>query len=111
MARITLDIPDELYERLKAAAERNESPLDDAIISTLDTGIGRDEDELRLSAREVELRRLREALSDILADTSSWRGAFKTGLSRAERERILREMPPLDPPLSQTVIEEREEGL
>lgn len=59
----------------------------------------------------TERERVREALKPILADIDwdSWHDTFGRLPENFDREAFIRSLPVLDPPLSQTIIEERDE--
>lgn len=69
--------------------------------------------EPELSPRELERRRMREALGDLLApplDLSKWPERLRPKPGMPDRDTLRRSMPRLEPPLSQTIREERDES-
>jgi hypothetical protein len=101
MPQLTVDIADDLYEELQAVVQRRDMPFEDILDMALE----------RFLAHDAHVRQLREAMGDICDDPTAYSDAPKTGLSRAQRRKLLRDIPPLDPPLSQTVIEDREDRI
>ncbi|HYM16491.1 MAG TPA: hypothetical protein VEZ14_13120 [Dehalococcoidia bacterium] len=64
------------------------------------------------STREAERRRIREALGDMLApppDLSQWPEHLRPTPDMPDRDTLRRSMPRLNPPLSQTIRDERDE--
>jgi hypothetical protein len=115
MVTLTITIPDHLYERLKAVTDESAMSLDDAIISAISGTYSCDEPRERSRAEiEDERRMVREALKDISTEFD-WdefhKGSDITPMTDAERKAILRTLPVLDPPLSQTIIEDREDRI
>lgn len=69
--------------------------------------------EPELTPRELERRRIREAMGDLLApplDLSKWPEHLRPKPGMPDRDTLRRSMPRLDPPLSQTIREERDES-
>jgi hypothetical protein len=109
MARITVDIPDDLYERLKSAAERSSTSVSEAAIASLIRGVS-ETTSTRFTVEQA--RRLRDAFGDELDDPDDlrWDDDVLTDAEREERRRRLLAMPPIVPPVSQAVREDRDEG-
>jgi hypothetical protein len=66
-----------------------------------------------LTPREAERRRIREVLGDLLAppiDFNKWPAHLRPMPDMPDRDTVRKSMPRLDPPLSQTSREERDEG-
>jgi len=66
-----------------------------------------------LTPRESERRRIGEALGDMLAppiDFNNWPEHLRPTPDMPDRDTLRRSMPKLDPPLSQTIREERDES-
>jgi hypothetical protein len=101
MPQLTVDIADDLYEDLQTVVQRTDLPFEDVLDMALE----------RFLAHDARIREFREALGNLCVDPNGFADVPKTGLSRAERRKLLRSLQPLDPPLSQTVIEEREDRL
>ncbi len=114
MARLTLRLPDEIYQRLCAAARRKGISLNQAILETLD----RDLLPAPATAPENETPEERErrlmhqwiAGSHRNDDFSALPPHLHPDHAPRDREAFLRSLPKLDPPLSHTVIQEREES-
>ncbi len=73
----------------------------------------REQMEPELTPRERERQRMSEAMGDLLApplDLSKWPEHLQPKPGMPDRDALRRSMPVLDPPLSQTIIDEREEG-
>ena len=69
--------------------------------------------EPELPPREAERRRIREALGDMLAppiNFNNWPEHLRPTLDMPDRDTLRASMPKLDPPLSQTIREERDES-
>jgi hypothetical protein len=66
-----------------------------------------------LTPHEAELRRIREALGDMLAppiDFSNWPEHLRPTPDMPDRDTLRGSMPKLSPPLSQTIREDRDES-
>ncbi len=74
-----------------------------SFLTTLRHAIGR---KAELSPREAERARLRVALGDMLLDMSEW---ARPGRAAVDHKALRASMPILQPSLSQTIIEAREE--
>lgn len=115
MVTLTITIPDDIYERLKAVTEESATTVDDTISTLLNDALPSAAMPVRSQAEiEDERRRVREALKDISTEFD-WdefhKGSDITPMTDAERKAILRTLPVLDPPLSQTIIEDREDRI
>ena len=114
MARVTLRLPDELHKRLCEASRKRGISLNRAIIETLrsaaDPSGPVDLDGMTLEAQVQHLRTVAEALSGEIRP-EDFPPELLSQKSPAERARALRSLPRLDPPLSQTLIEEREDRI
>ena len=109
----TLTIPDQLYERLKARAAEEQRSVEEYSIEVL-TSVARDDTPAEPPlTRDEEMRRIREAMKGQLwteEDVNAFFDALDLPeMSDEEAERIIAAIPPLNPPLSQTVIEMRDE--
>ncbi len=110
----TLTISDTLYDRLQAATNRQRQTVDaflfevvemvDPTDGSLDAGT---------QMRDEEMQRLRDALHGrVWTEHDVRRYRARTGFPRMtadERRRVIASMPVLDPPLSATIIEMRDE--
>jgi hypothetical protein len=108
MARITIDIPDTLYEQLRDAAPESVPALDVGTVAVLAQAV---RTATQAQQREELMRRLREAFGDELDDPAEfmWEDDNLSAEDRAERHRRLLALPPLDPPLSHAIRENRDE--
>jgi plasmid stability protein len=95
-----LTIPDDVYERLKAAARRHGRSVDDHVRVIL---------EYVIPPREEEIRRLRKAMSDSLesTDTDALPAEIRPRETPIDHAALRASMPNLDPPLSTTIINDR----
>ena len=112
MTRITLRLPDELHRRLRAVSQEAGTSLNQTIVTILDGATnGERKSSEKLSLREAERRRLRAALGDHLADldVDSLLSLVPHAVPVSSHEELQRMMPKLDPPLSRTIIEDRED--
>lgn len=113
MTTITIKLPDELYEQLIAASERENRAVDEIAIAGIAREVAAPAAPTAPMTRDEEQRRIREAMQGRIW-TQEDIDAFFDGLnllpmSDEEADRIIAAIPPLDPPLSQTVIQMREE--
>jgi len=109
----TLTIPDKLYEQLAALAAEKQRSVDEYSIEALEKVASDDAQAGAPLTRDEQLRRIHEVMGDRIW-TQDDIDAFFEGLgipemSAEEAEQIIATIPPLDPPLSQTVIEMRDE--
>lgn len=113
MTTITLQLPDELLQRLQTASREAGMPLDALIVTTLSQAISRREvtSEPSEAVRE-ETRRIREALGDLVVDNpEEWVPEIEEEIDFPDRQTDLDFMPKLDPPLSATLIEDRDDRI
>jgi plasmid stability protein len=112
MANLT--IPDQLYERIKALAAREQQSVEDYSIEALDSVVSESEQVNAAASRDEQLQRVREAMQGKVWTEDDVDAFFEAlglpEMTDEEAERIVADIPPLDPPLSQTVIEMREEA-
>ncbi len=114
MTRVTLRLPDELYQRLQALSQRSGASLNGAIVSTLNDALPpRDSTTERQTPLQEEISRLRVVLADLIEDVDVTRfpESVRPSGSPVDREAFLASMPRLNPPISQTIIEEREDRI
>jgi hypothetical protein len=110
----TLTIPDKLYARLQAVAASQQRSVDDYLIDVIEKAAPDDtpSNGTRLTRDEEQLR-IREVMKDLIWSQEDIDAFFDDldlpEMSDEEAERIVAAIPPLDPPLSQTVIQMREE--
>jgi predicted transcriptional regulator len=115
MVTVTITIPDDLYDRVKAVSEQSSRSVDDAIVDALDTVYPEKGDEqgaLCQTEVEEERRLLQQALGDYLSPFNPDRFLATLGISRQpidDVERTLTLLPQSNPTLSQTIIDMRNE--
>ncbi|MGI8553626.1 MAG: hypothetical protein ACR2PL_22990 [Dehalococcoidia bacterium] len=118
MTRVTLDLPLELHRRLRAVARETGSSLDDVIVRLLDAttppcAAEEDAPAKEETPLERERRLVREALRymTVEIDLDEYAPLFKGLTQGLDRQAFFESLPRLDPPLSQTIIEEREDRI
>ena len=113
MKRLTLRIPDDLHRRLHASSRASHSSLNDTILTMIRRGLtASEEGPADETPRERERRRVHEALASFSSrsDTNSLFPWVPPLPPDFDWEAFRRSLPVLDPPLSQTIIQEREES-
>jgi plasmid stability protein len=112
MARITLRLPDELHSELVARARRSHRSLNQAIVDILRKASYQKQEPAGEALKEIERRRLKAALGDRVMEIKPEDfGPFRTGEWGAlDKDALFAAMPRLDPPLSHTIVQEREES-
>ena len=100
---VQITIPEDLYHRIEEASGR---PVDDVIVELV-------EDRFAVVANlDRHVRGGKGRDEDNAFDPDAFmREMGLEPLSVEDRQRILQDMPVLDPPLSQTIIDEREDRL
>lgn len=107
MARVTLRLPESLHARLVAESRATDRSLNELIVESLET---------RLpdvpSSVDEKRELMRKALGDLLVSVDEvmplWPGEEEDAPVLTHEELVAR-LPRLDPPLSQTIIEDRED--
>jgi len=124
--RITIEVPDALHERLVNVARQTDTPLNGTIVRlieqalTTDAQVARPDGEATrtdgeaahaelLSRRDQEVARIRAALGPLAEQPEDRERPKKSPLDALSAAEFRRRMPILDPPLSQTIIEGRED--
>ena len=110
MTRLTLRLPADLADRLRAESQRTGVSLNQFIVAALHDALRRarllhgDQDPLK-----EQLRLYRIALGDLVADidVSKFPKRLKPGPLDVYNGARLAHRPKLDPPLSETIIQER----
>jgi hypothetical protein len=113
MTRLTLRLPDEVHRRLAATARESGDSLNQAIVAILSDALGCGKSgRAEETPRVAERRRIREALGDLLVEYKAEDFAAFLGppMDREQRDAIIALISPMDPPLSHSIIEEREES-
>ncbi len=106
MARVTLRLPESLHARLIAASRAAGKSLNELIVESL-------EERLPAQSRDVGTDRelFRAALADLLVSADEvlppWPEEADTPL--LTHEELQNRLPVLSPPLSQTIIDDRED--
>ena len=99
---VEITIPEDLYHRIEEASGR---PVDDVIVELV-------EDRFAVGDRERLVRGGPGQHEEDAFDPDAFmREMGLEPLSEEDRQRILQDMPVLDPPLSQSIIDEREDRL
>jgi hypothetical protein len=105
MMWLTLWLPDDLHRRLRAASQRSDVSMNETAITLLSDALGhRQADDGDGSPLAEQVRHIRAALGDLALPANAFAEgpADETALERLDRPR-------LNPPLSQTISEERED--
>ncbi len=110
----TLTIPDKLYARLQAVAASQQRSVDDYLIDVIEKAApDNTESNGTQLTRDEEQLRIREVMKDLIWSEEEVDQLFpwlnENPMSDEEVEEILANLPVLDPPLSQTIIQMREE--
>jgi plasmid stability protein len=111
MARITLRLPDELHRRLRVAAREAGRSLNEEIVTILTERLDGESERQDETPLQRERRRIREALGDLVVDfrPEDFAPFFHPLPDDFDRDAFFNSLPRLDPPLSQTIIEDRED--
>lgn len=113
MTTITIKLPEELYEQLMAASERENRAVDEIAIAGIAREVAPSDAPAAPMTRDQEMQRLREALDGrVWTEHDVSRHRARTGFPRMtpdERQRVIASLPVLDPPLSETIIKMRDE--
>lgn len=113
MGRVTLRLPDELHRRLRVKSREKGSSLNETILESIRDGLQQGKEKQRHETPlEKERRLVREALADISSpwDTSNLFPWIPPRPDDFDWEEFRRSLPVLDPPLSQTIVDERDES-
>lgn len=112
MARLTLRLPDELYQRLCAAAKRKGISLNQAILESLDQELPPAPVPENETPEERERRLVREAFAEagILSkmDESKWPPHLHPDNAPKDREAFLASLPKAEKSAAQMISEERD---
>jgi hypothetical protein len=112
MIRITLRLPDEVHRRLVERAGASALSLNQSIVDILSDALGCGKSSrLYETPLEAERRRLRQALGDSVVEYKArdFASALTKWRTPDELDAVLASLQVLHPPLSRTIIEEREE--
>jgi hypothetical protein len=110
----TLTIPDHLYEQLQHAATEKQRPVADLLNEAIAIVVSTSgQHEAIPLTRDEEQRRIRAVMKDQIWSEEDVDQLFPwlndNPMSDEEVDEILANLPVLDPPLSQTIIQMREE--
>jgi len=112
MVRVTLRLPDDLHRRLCARSEHRGESLNQVVVDALNDALARGEpagrDGLPL---DEQVRRVRAALGDLVIelDLDRFPPELRPGPDLPGRDALRARLPRLDPPMSRTIIEDRED--
>ena len=110
MTRLTLRLPDDLHDRLRNASSQTGQSLNQTIVSALSAALDETSPDADQSPLREQLQQVRAALGDLIVEIDVSRFLAELGLADTHSgEETLRSLPSLDPPLSITVIEDRED--
>ena len=112
MARVTLRLPDDLHRRLRAASQQAGASLNELIVATLSEALahgrvlGQGQDPLLEQVQHV-----RRALGDLVVelDWSALPPHLQPSRDLADSDTLRQSLPELVPPLSATIIADRED--
>ena len=112
MTRVTLRLPDDLHRRLNAASERYGTSLNQLIVAALSGALARDD--LAGPAGDsvtAQVQQIRRALGDLVIemDTDFLPPGTRAREDLPDSDTLRQSMPTLHPPLSATVISDRED--
>ncbi len=112
---IRLTVPHHLYERMKQSTDGSEDAVKRLMVRILEQEYGsKNENQTASSARDERIRQLRQATGDRASAVDPEEYLRRLGIkpmTDEEMREVLATIPVLDPPLSQTVIEERQDRL
>lgn len=112
MARVTLRLPEHLHRRLRAVSERTGTSLNQLIVDALCDALARDAVEVQAKDPLLEqVQNIRRALGDLAfeLDTSCLPPHLRPGEDLPDADTLRQSMPTLVPPLSTTIIADRED--
>ncbi|TAK35404.1 MAG: toxin-antitoxin system HicB family antitoxin [Chloroflexota bacterium] len=113
MTRLTLRLPDDLHRRLRVTSIETGTSLNELIVAAVSQSLGQSELSTTEQGSLVEqAQSLRRALDDLVVELDATQ--YLQGICPVElpsREELVRTLPRLNPPLSATVIEERQERM
>lgn len=112
MARLTLRLPEDLHRTLRECSQRTGSSLNELIVVALRDSLGRNLTDDGPDTLDRQRERLRQALGDLVEELhpALFPEAFFPTVPLPDVDRLREMMPVLDPPLSATVIAQREEN-
>ena len=112
MARVTLRLPDDLHRRLRAASQKRGLSLNDLAIATLSHALAQGnadgEAEDRLFKQVQQIRSVLGGLA-VELDANALPAELRPGGDLPDVDTIRQSIPELAPPLSVTIIADRED--
>ncbi|CAA9281498.1 MAG: hypothetical protein AVDCRST_MAG77-3884 [uncultured Chloroflexi bacterium] len=111
--RVTLRLPDELHHRLEARSRAVDASLNQTIVSMLHETLARldGRTEAGMEGRAAQLQRVRTALGELVVelDEAELLPELRPGARPQDTDALRTSMLCLDPPLSATIIADRED--
>ncbi len=114
MTRVTLRLPDELHQRLRVASQKAGTSLNQLIVTALNETVDGEEEAGREKDSLMEqVRHIRTILGDLVVeiDPSQFPPEVRPRPGLPKREELMKLLPRLNPPLSATLAEEREDRI
>lgn len=114
MSRVTLRLPEDLHRGLRTASQRDGVSLNQLIVDALRASLGPSPDATEAENPLIEqVRQIRRALGEmaVTLDTSHLAPDLQPRDDLPTADVLGRSMPELDPPLSATIIADREDRL
>lgn len=114
MTRVTLRLPENLHQRLRVISQKHRVSLNQLIIATLNEALAQDEGAAQEEKSLVEqVQYIRMALGDLAVelDVSQFPPHLRPGEELPDREEFMQSLPQLSPPMSRTIIEDREDRI
>lgn len=105
MVRLTLRLPESLSDRLGRLARRRKTSLNQLIVTCLSEAVPEEAGD----GHEEELRRAKAALGTPEIDVSHWRKRLGLAAVTPNGDSLFESLPKLEPPLSRTIIEDRDD--
>jgi hypothetical protein len=109
--RVTLRLPDELHQRLQERSHRAGASLNQTVVAVISDALAREGAAEHLGERDEQVRYIRVALGDLTVewDDSGLPSELRPSARPLDRDAFLRSLPRLTPPLSATIVEERDD--
>jgi hypothetical protein len=111
--RVTLRLPDDLHHRLEARSRAAGASLNQTIVSTLHEALAHTERDAADDGPAEQVRLIRMALGDLVVelDETELPPELRPSEDLPDTDALRESMPRLDPPLSATVIADREDRI
>jgi hypothetical protein len=109
--RVTLRLSNELHERLRARSHRAGTSLNQTVVAVISDALGREGAAERIGEKDEQVRHIRAALGDLTVDwdDSGLPAELRPSVRSLDPNAFLVSLPRLTPPLSATIIEERDD--